>query len=382
MKVAIEDFGGFLDTVSKPISSFLKSAMTNDPILKLSIGDKNKVICSTNDRMVELLFPGNTKQKGEAFIFASALTEIKTSHKNALIAKSDDNRVLITSKDGRRNLSLAIDCVNGDSFFDFKNLKSTRTAIQKLKLSELNTVLSKLRIVPVVIAGERAALHFSTVSKKGNNELTAIVHDSSRVLRFKDPKSPIKFDEDFTVDFKDIHNTISILSSVSDKAAIAFNKKIFMASGYNGNNERKINMVVNHLISDTTKIDKAKGILNVVAKNKPIMGFLINSDFSEVLENVINLAKLRSGVGHIDLELKNSKLIVSGSGPSSVYREDLKVKGSGSGTVRVGSNMLTDVIKLIPKNSMIKVTKNMVIILSNDKGKETLMLLPFINLSK
>jgi len=379
MKVIVKNFKELLNGKIKPVVGFVKSSELTEPVMKLTAKkDKIFIECSSSNREVLVNAEAKVKKKGEVYLLSSALTDLKSTHKKATI-EALKKKMVIKSGEKDRKMILNIDTTSKKNYVSIKGIKKKSEFKTKISLPMLQKAIGRISIRPIVVPGIPNAL--ITLMSEGKT-FRAIVQDSLRVLTLEIPKSKIKIKGELVTDFLELQNVLTVVSSMADDASFSFSKKHLLAKGYDGEDEEIINIMQNHSISGGNAT--AKAVIKMAKQAKTKMGFVPNESFIEVIENVIGLVNSRSKQGHVDITIKKDKtILVEGAGASTVYKETLKVsKVMGSGTVRIKSNVLGDVIRIIAPKAIIKVTDNSFLITNKWKDMETNFILPFLSVKK
>lgn len=380
MKVEIDNLNALLNKYARPAVGFIGGAI-EEPIMKIGTEKKSLVLeCSTPDRSVKLFVDSKVEEKGESFIIARSLSSIRSSHKQAVLSQQKGKLVVKSASKGRK-LILNIDTVGEDNYTSFSLPKLPTQTLADIDIIELKKILTRMNISPVIILDNSKPLIAFLPQKKG---FRAVVNDDIRVIMLEAPKSKLNFEKRLMTDFQDLQTVVDLMVQMADKASISFTKKAITASGYNGSKSKVADVRLNYSMPGTEYVERSLGIVNMAQKDKTNrMGFVGDEHFKEILDNVINLANIKSKKGHIDISLNKGVIEITGAGPSSTYTESLKVKNSvGKGIVRIQSTALQDITKLFAKKVLFVVKSSSVVLTNKWPDHNLYFYLPFLTFSK
>lgn len=381
MKLEIPNLKELLDNHAKPIANFVSANAIDEPIMKIWTGSGKLLLeCSSHDRSITTAIDATVKSEGELYIMAKAIASLRSSYKNAILTSSN-GKFKITGGDANRRLVLNIDTVDKNSYTSVRVPKTKMENLGKFPLAALKQVTSKMNITPILVVGNSRALISISPEKEG---FKAIVNDDNRVIMYEAPKSNIKFRTKLITDFKELQSIVDIISSVSEKASFDFTKKAIMAKGFDENNTKIMDVKLNYSLLRQEYTERALSVIKTSMKAKTRMGFICEAPFLEILNNGISLTnmKSKSAAGYVDITVKGTTATVSGMGPSSSYRESIKIsKAMGKGVVRINSNVLSDITRLFAPKSLFKVTQQSIIITNKWKDHTVYFILPFLTFS-
>lgn len=382
MKVAIDNLKDLLATYVKPLVSFIGVNAITEPIIKLEADKKDLILSSaTHDKSITLITNGQIKESGVLYINASSLSTLRSSHKQAILSNSG-SKLTIKSQDKSRKLVLSIDTVDENSYPITRGLKDGKKASNKVSLSGLNKVVDKLNMVPILVPGQSKAIISIRPKEKG---FRAIVHDDHRVLALES-KSDIGIEEELITDFKEFQAMVKLISSLSDKAFFSFSKKAIIASGFEKDDTRVLDLHLNYSLPGTEYLDRAFSIYKMSVTDKPVMSFPITKEFSEIMENVIGITNTKASsttMSYMDITLRNNLVTIAGTGQSTTYNESLKVaSASGRGTVRLGTNTIADLVRSFSDKALFRVNSKSILIINKWEGYSVFFILPFLNYSE
>ncbi len=377
MRVNIPNLKEFLNNQVKPLSNFVGSTAIEDPIIKISTNENRLVLeCSSPEKSITILPNAEIKEDGEVFIIANSLSSLKSSHKTAELSATN-GKLIIKSGDSKRKLLLQVNTIDDSNYISLRTLSKAED-LGRLPMEDLKKITNSLNISPMLVPGNTSkALIAISPEKTG---FRAIVHDDMRVFLYNAPKSNIKFKNRLVTGFKELQSVIDVMSLTSEEADFSFTKKSILATGYK-DSQKVADVKLNYSLSDKGYMDRALSIISASIKSETRIGFIIDKDFIEILENVINVTRTNK-TGFIDINVKGKTLTVTGTGGSTTYNESMSIQAAGSGTVRVSSNIFEDLIRLFSDKAVLKVTDNSLLITNKWDDRVIYFVLPFLNYSK
>ena len=379
MKVKLQNLNQFLNKYVKPATAFIGSSAISEPVIRLSANRKLTLECASQDRSIKIHMDTDIAQEGETFILAKSLSSLRSSHKEAVLS-AEKGKLLIKSANKGRKLILNVDTVGEDGFISIDTPNIKTQTLGNFPLKDLKEVVNKLNINPVLVSGTSRPL-ISILPD--SDTFKALVHDDLRVLLYESKTSKVDFDKRVVTDLRELYGIVNLIATICEKALFSFTKKAILVEGFNDSNEKLVDIKLQYALPGMEYIDRALGIAESSKKQKVVMGFICDNNFIEVLENVISLSNVRSSQGHIDVALKGKTITISGAGPSSTYFESFKVnKSMGKGTVRVGSNILSDITRLFSSKALFSVNKHSIIVTNKWKDKTVYFFLPFLTFSE
>jgi hypothetical protein len=383
MKAEIPDLATVLNKQAKPLISYIWKTALTEPVVKF-IGKKKllKIECASESRSGSIIVDANLKQDGVAYLMASSLVNIKSSHKKAIISVTDD-KMTITSDSKARKLKIQINLVGSDTYLKHKTGSKEITAgeLGKIDLEYLQKAIGKIAISPILVPGvDFALLTMTPFEEKG---FRIYINDGLRVSMIEIPKSKIVIKEPFATDFGELNDIIAVMSSITDKASLIFTNKSMVVKGMNEAGENIALIKTNHSVPKDEKGIRARTAVENAQKQSMKMSFIPNEDFVEVLENVIGIANLKSNQGFLDIAVKKTGLTISGSGPSTSYNESMQLKKvKGTGIVRIQGSVLSDIARKLGGKSLVKVNANGIVINNREKNADIFFVLPFLSLKQ
>jgi DNA polymerase III sliding clamp (beta) subunit (PCNA family) len=359
MYATVEDLSYFLTKVVKTVLDVGKSE-GKDPVVKMKIKkDRLTLECSTTSKGIRASMPVQVKEEGIAYLMASSLSSIKSSYKMATI-QSKNEKIAIASKGKGRKFSITLNAVDKDKYNSFLdvNIKRIPKSSLRLSITALQGAISYIGINPIIIPGDEQ----SFISISTTNKITRIViRDSYRLASLHVPSSTLKVDKELTTDFKELTNILNILSGISKYASIGYDDKLMSATG--SNDDYHLQLLMNHVLPNVDIRNSTEATFNLQMKKKAIFTFNPGKDFKEAVENALAVG---SHSGYVLMDINSNDIIITGSVPSSSYKESvsLDTKAIGEGKVKLGSPMLVDVLKLMADTPIIRVTDSACIIKS------------------